>query len=270
MRARVACAAVATALLLGGCASADPVRDLGATPTGVDAAAATQTLATMLTEIDAHFLDATQTTPSIISNGATVDVAVAELTEALDLDDAARDFAAATAGEVSRSATEEETTSVSAEPGEPTVVGSVDGQPVATVTILQSATRPSGPTTETSTTFALTLDGDELADVGAWAPGLDSGVSLSSPTGAVQRYLDLARAGETDAVRYLSGDVNTATEIGVLATTSAGVSGSLVELPQFQMGSAHVVYAVDGDGRLVGRFEVLLGSSTNVVYSPTS
>lgn len=269
MRARIACAVVATALLLTGCASADPVAELGPAPSdGVDATPATEVLVTLLTDIDAHFLRSTQTTSSIISEGATVDVAVAELTEALDLGDGARDFAAATAAEVSR--TTEAADAVVVEAGEPSVVGSDDGLAVATVTVVQSITHGSGPTTETSTMLAMTLDGDRLTDVDAWNPGLDSGVSLSSPTGAAQRYLDLVRAGETEAVRFFSGDVNTAAEIGVLATAADGVTVTMVELPQFQMGSAHVVYAVDADGRLVGRFEVLLGSSTQVVYAPTS
>lgn len=269
MRARFACAVVATALALTGCASADPVVRMETSPSdGGDPAAATEVLTTVLTEIDAHFLAASQTPASIISAGATVDVAVAELTEALDLSDGVRDFAAATATEVSRDAQEAVTAVV--EPGEPAVVGAVDGDPVATVTLLQSVERDAGPTTETSTTYAMTLDGDRLADVGAWIPGLDSGTSLSSPLGAARRYLDLVAAGETEAVRYFSGGVNSESEIGVLATASDGVALTLLELPQFQMGNGHVVYAVDGDGSVVGRFEVLLGSSTQVVYSPTS
>lgn len=263
-------AAVATLLLVTGCASADPAIDLDPRPTGgPDGAAQVDTLTTALTEIYAHALDAAQTPTTIISDGATIDISVAELAQALPLGEGARSFLAATAFELTRSADGDAVTEVVMEPGAPEVVGSHDGDAVVTVTMRQRMLRTGGPTTEESVTYALVLDGDRLADVQAWLPGLDSGVGLASPTGAVMRFLQLVDAGDLDAARYFSGGVNTDTELHLLASLLGGRVG-LSELPQFQMGSARLVYALDGDARVVGRFEVLLGAETSVVYSPTS
>jgi len=103
----------------------------------------------------------------------------------------------------------------------------------------------------------------------AWRPGVDSGVGLRSPTGAVARLLDLVRADDVEAARFFSGGVSTDAELRVLAGLLDDVE-RLVELPQARMGSATVVYALDDRARVLGRFEVLLGAETSVVYAPTS
>lgn len=270
MSTRLARATAAAALLLlAGCASADPVGSLDDAPSDApDPSGQVTILQTLLTEVYAHGLDATDTDTTIISDGATVDVAVAELTQALDLGDGARDFAAATAFEVSTT-DDGEIAEVEIVPAEPQVVGSQDGMAVATVAVVLRTSRSAGATTEASATFALVLDGDRLADVAAWAPGIDTGVGLSSPAGAAQRFLDLVQDGDLEAARYFSDGVNTDTQLQVLADATDGDT-TLTEVPQAQLGSAHVVYAIDPDGRVLGRFEVLLGAQTRVVYSPTS
>lgn len=269
MRARLARTGAATALLLlAGCASADPVSSLGPAPADADPSTAVATLTTLLTEVYAHGLDATDTPTTIVSEGATVDVAVTELTQSLDLGEGARDFAAATAFEVGL-ADDGGVTEVQVVTTEPQVVGSHDGLAVATVGVVLSTSRSSGPTTETSVTYALVLDGDRLADVGTWAPGIDSGVGLASATGAAQRFLDLVRGGDLEAARFFSDGVNTDTQLQVLAQATDG-STTLTEVPQAQLGSAHVVYALDVNGRVLGRFDVLLSSPTKVIYAPTS
>jgi hypothetical protein len=262
-------AALAAVLLLSGCASAAPVTTLDDAPTrSIDPTAQVDVLTTLLTEIYAHGLDAEGTPTTIVSAGATVAVAVNELTSALDLGEGARDFAAATAFELSRSddgpVEEVEILTSGAE-----VVGGRDGQPVATVRVVLSTTRTSGPTTEAEVTYALLLDGDRLADVERWVPGLDSGVGLSSPIGAAQRFLDLVQQGDLEAARFFSDGVNTDAELQVLATATDRDT-RLTEVAHAQLGSAHVVYALDPDGGVLARFEVLLGSDTRVVYSPTA
>lgn len=270
MRARLARSAAAVLVLaLAGCASADPVVEVDPAPAdAVDAGPAAEALTVLLTEVTAHVEGATDTPTTIVSAGATVDVAVAELTDALDLGDGARDFAAATAFELAL-VDDGPVTTVEIEASDPVVVGSHDGMSVATVVVVQRTARSSGPVTETTVTYAIGVDGDRLADVMAWNPGLDSGVGLASPTGAAQRFIDLVRAGDLESARYFSGGVNTDVELQVLAAAARGPL-ALTELPQARMGSARVVYATDPDGRVVARFEVLLGSETKVVYSPTS
>lgn len=269
MRARLARAGAAAALLLlAGCASADPVGSLGPAQSDADPTTQVATLTTLLTELYANGLDATGTPTTIVSDDATVSVAVTELTQALSLGDGARDFAASTAFELTL-ADDDAVAEVEVVTSQPQVVGSHDGLPVATVNVLLSTSRTSGPTTETSVTYALVLDGDRLADVRAWTPGLDSGVGLASPTGAAQRFLDLVHDGDLEAARFFSDGANSDTQLQVLASaTDAGAR--LVEVPQAQMGSAHVVYAVDGDGHVLGRFDVLLSSPATVIYQPTS
>ncbi|WP_420112620.1 hypothetical protein [Pseudactinotalea sp.] len=269
MRARVARAGIAGALLLlAGCASADPVSSLGPAPADADPTSPVATLTTLLTEVYAHGLDASATPTTIVSDGATVDVAVTELTQALDLGEGARDFAAATAFEVGL-ADDGAVTEVQVVTADPQVVGSRDGMAVATVGVVLSTSRSSGPTTEMSVTYAVVLDGDRLADVEPWAPGIDSGVGLGSPTGAVQRFLDLVHGGDLEAARFFSDGTNTDTQLRVLAQATDGRT-TLTEVPQAQLGSAHVVYALDPDGRVLGRFEVLLSSPATVIYQPTA
>lgn len=262
-------------LAVGGCASADPVTGLD--PAAADAAdptAAVADLTTVLTELSRHFLDvepadASDAATAIVSDGATVDVAVAELDESLDLGDGARDFAAATAFELSSTA-DAPVAEVEIVPDPATVVGSADGGTVATVEVMERRTPATGPITETSTTYAVVLDGDRLADVRSWKPGLDSGVGLDSPTGAVDRFLALVRDGDLDAVAYFSGGVNTGTQVGVLGGLLETARTRLVELPQQRVGGLWVVYLVDESSRVLGRFEVTLAETTTVVYSPTS
>lgn len=264
---------VAALAALTGCASAEPLADLGPVPGDApDPAPHVETLVTALTEVYAHGLDAPGTPTTIVSDGATTDVAVAELAEALPLGPAAQGFLAATSAELTRSAAAggaEGVEEVVVEPGAPELVGEHDGDPVATVAVTVSVLREAGPTTEERADYALVLDGDTLAAVLAWRPGVDSGVGLRSPTGAVARLLDLVRADDVEAARFFSGGVSTDAELRVLAGLLDDVE-RLVELPQARMGSATVVYALDDRARVLGRFEVLLGAETSVVYAPTS
>lgn len=267
-RGLVRAAVAAALLLLAGCASADPVVPLGAAPVeAVDTTGPVETLTTLLTEVYAHQLGAAEET-AIVSDGATVAVAVTELAAALDLGDGARDFAAATAfeigtGDVAPVQQVEVTTAG------PAVVGSHEGMTIATVGAVLSITPVSGAVTQTRVTYALTIDGERLVDVGAWGPGLDSGVGLASPLGAAQRFLDLVHSGETEAATYFSDGVNTEAQLQVLLAATGG-EVRLAEVPQAQMGAAHVVYALDPSGQVLARFDVLLGSPVRVVYTPTA
>ncbi len=272
MRTRLissAAAAVAVVATLGGCASVDPVVELDPAP--ADAAVPAEVgdaFTTALTEITAHGLDAEEPTTDIVSDGATVDVAVTEIAAALPIEGQALAFVAATAFELSRS--DADVTEVELVTSAPVVVGEHDGGLVATIDVTELLTPASGPVTESRVTYALTSDGTELTGVGAWEPGLDSGVGLDSPTGAAQRFVDLALDGDVAALERFSAGASTPTEVAVLAAATDGVDIVWVELPQAGSGATRVVYAVDDRARVLGRFEVDDADRVTVVYTPTS
>jgi hypothetical protein len=272
MRTRLissAAVAVAVAAMLGGCASADPVVDLDPAPADAAVPAeVTGAFTTALTEVSAHFLDAEEPTTDIVSDGATVDVAVTEIAAALPIEGQALAFVAATAFELSR--TDADVVEVELVASAPVVAGEHDGGLVATIDVTELLTPATGPITESRVTYALTSDGTELTGVGAWEPGLDSGVGLDSPTGAAQRFVDLALDGDVTALERFSAGANTATEVAVLAAALDGVDVVWVELPQERSGTTHVVYAVDDGARVLARFEVDDADRVTVVYSPTA
>lgn len=98
---------------------------------------------------------------------------------------------------------------------------------------------------------------------------LDTGVGLASPTGAVQRYLDLVAGGDWAAIGRFSAGTNTNhTELKVLASViDAARELHLVAMP-IRDGEIWTVYAVTGVNHVVAQFDVDL-EATTVVYSPT-
>src|SRR5699024_2376858 len=86
-----------------------------------------------------------------------------------------------------------------------------DGAAVELITIRHEIHRETGPITEAESQFAVAWDGRVSAiraAVGTAVLSLDRGVDLTTPRGAVHRFLDLAQAHDYEAIRRLSRDAN--------------------------------------------------------------
>lgn len=273
-------AIVVAVALLAGCASAAPVTQVDQNAAEyVDLDAEVDRFLVLMQELSDHFQVAQpgEGADSIISAGATVDVAVAELGQGLDLGEQARGFAAATAFELTERAQASRVESVEFLPAQAAVVGSVDGHTLVSLQLQQLTVERRSPLLEEVVTYSLALSDGRLAGIYGYAeqsgvPVIDSGVGLDSPTGAAARFADLALEGDWAAIAYLSGDANTdVTTLQVLRSALIATQAySFVALPQFQLGNAHVVYVLDEDERVVGRFDVVLDEQTTVVYAPTA
>lgn len=236
-----------------------------------------QTFEVLLRELHEHFLVAGPGSAQYISHDATPAQAAAELKAEVGLGEQATQFALATATELSRTAAASTTAArireVDLQIRDVEVLGDVDGRLVVATTVWHQRTARQGPISEQTVTYAVGWRGQELdsvADVlstGA-VRGLDSGSGLSSPLGAVRRYVELVEAQDFDAVAELSGGSNTdETSLDVLASViDSSHSTHAVALPQETEGSVHVVYLINAAGMAVGRFEVTLARDTEVVY----
>ena len=271
-------------LVLTGCSPSSPIVELDATtaPPG-EMDPQVDNFVTLMAELYAHFLvrDLDVEDPTIISQDASVAVAVQELDDALSLDSQARDFAAATAFELSRLAgatsTAGDATGVTFDLRDAGVVGRYGARTIAAVTLRQRTTYESGPIIEESITYAVGWHDGSLSLVEPYLQdgahrGLDSGVGLGSAIGAAERFLQLTGDGDWAAIRTLSNGANAyETDLAVFQSVlEASGPATLVQLPQFASGSTRLVYVLNSAGLVIGRFEVSLAGDTTVVYFPTA
>lgn len=212
-----------------------------------------------------------------ISADATPALAAAELDQAIGLGSQAIRFALATASELTRDPAAGSIAEVTFDLRDVEVLGELDGRVIAATTIWQRVRPEQGSITEQEVTYAVGWEGEELVSVEelrtiGGEQGLDSGVGLSSPTGAVYRFVDLVQQRDFDAVRELSRGQNTnETTLEVLASVvDSSEEVFAVSLPQHSAGTLHVVYLVNAVDLVVGRFEVRLSDPTQVVFIPTS
>lgn len=157
------------------------------------------------------------------------------------------------------------------------VLGGHDGQVIVETTVWQQLTSRRGPTLEETVTYAVGWRGQELASVRAILQdgnlrGLDTGAGLSSPLGAVRRFVELVEDADLEAIEELSGGANDdEIALDVLASVVESSEGTYaVALPQFSEGSNHLVYLINASDMVIGRFTVDLADPTQVVYHPTA
>lgn len=242
--------------------------------------AQTHAFETLLGELYGHFLVSRDAATEYISLGATPAQGAAELREAIDLGDQAHRFALGTAAELSRQAAAstlgEQVSEVELEVRDVDILGEHDGQVIVATTVWQQLTSRRGPTVEETVTYAVGWRGEELASVGAVISdgnlqGLDAGTGLSSPLGAVQRFVELVEDGNLEAITALSGGIND-DEIALDVLSSVVQSSEsvyAVTLPQHTEGSTYVVYLMNVSEMVIGRFQVDLADPTQVIYFPT-
>lgn len=272
---------LALSIVLAACAPAPPVAVPG--PTEVPDAqvrSQAQTFQVLLTELYEHFLVAGPGAAQYISAEATPVQAAAELRAAVGLGDQASRFALATGTELARTAAAStpaaRTREIQMEIRDVQVLGELDGTVVVATTVWQQHTAGQGPITEQTVTYAVGWRGEELASVSevvstGGVQGLDAGTGLSSPLGAVRRFVELVEEHDLEAIAHLSGGANT-DEIALEVLASVIDSSEhtyVVALPQSAEGAVHVVYLVNTAGMVVGRFEVTIGQATEVVYFAT-
>lgn len=273
-------ALVAVLALLAGCTgpAVAPLAPLSSDAPGSGGTAG-ETLVTVLSDLSARFTTRGEQPTQVVSADSTVQVAAEELTAALDLGDQAHAFVLAAGFELQREAAQASplgrVESVNTE-----VIDDVpytsDGTEVELVTVRQEIHRETGPITEVEAQFAVSWDGrvsSIQAVIGTAVLSLDRGVDLTTPRGAVHRFLDLVRDRDYEAIRRLSRDANaTATLLDVLASLLGAARGiEVVTLPQARNDGMHTVYAVNDGGSVIARFDVTVGELIpTVVYFPTA
>ncbi|UFU02339.1 hypothetical protein LQF12_12630 [Ruania suaedae] len=277
---RRACTAVvltASLAAMAACAP-DPVHPVDA-PGGATTStgAVTEDVVDLLTEVARAFgTDAAAT--QIVSGGAAPAIAATELAEALDLGEQPTAVAAALAHAWSA---QEEARQVQVEVRSAEIVGAYQGDPVARVRVDTEVNRPDSPTRVTSADYLAVWDGGTLTMLAPWQEEdgravVDSGAGLSSPTGAVRRFLQLLEEERWAALADLSGGSSTdRTELEVLRSVVA--DADRVDLVQVVLPpspeaaeepDAQVVYAVTSTRQVVGRFVVRV-EEREVVYERT-
>ncbi|HLS26341.1 MAG TPA: hypothetical protein VK063_10755 [Beutenbergiaceae bacterium] len=269
-------------LLLAACAPAAPVAVPEPTqaPDAQVQARAT-TFETMLREMYDHFLTSGTGSTQYISAGATPAQAAAELQQSIGLGEQAHRFALATSTELARKAaattSHDRITDVEIQVSGAEVLGEENGQVIVATTIDHRVASRRGPIIEQTVTYAVGWRGEELFSVGELLSvgslrGLDAGVGLSSPLGAVRRYVELVQDDQFDAVVTLSGGANDdPIAFDVLASVvNSSEATHAVTLPQQTEGSLHVVYLLNSAEMVIGRFEVTMSDPTQVVYFPTA
>lgn len=239
------------------------------------------TFETMLREMYDHFLTTGTSDTQYISARATPAQAAAELREAIGLGDQAHRFVLATSTELARKAaattSHGRVTEVDIKVQQTDVLGARDGELIVATTVMHRATSRRGPITEQAVTYAVGWRGEELTSVGEVVSsgsmrGTDTGSGLSSPLGAVRRFVELVEQGRFEAIEALSGGANDdPIALDVLASVvHSSEATHVVALPQLAEGSLHVVYLLNSADMVIGRFEVTLAGDTQVVYFPTA
>ncbi|UFU07436.1 hypothetical protein [Ruania halotolerans] len=276
-------AAAALVLMLAvstGCAPA-PSEGLDAAPEPPPATdAMIEDVTVLLTDVARAF--GTDGAPTeVIADGAGIAIATTELTESLELagQPAAVTAALAHAWTLLPAARQIDVEVVAAR-----VVGTHRGNPVATLDVETTVSRAGAATQVSAADYLAAWDGGQLTLLtplreSDGEPVLDTGVGLTSSTGAVQRYLDLVHAGRWAAVTELADGINVErTALEVLATVVADAED--VELVQVvppegpdgegspAVEGGDVVYAVSGTHQVLGRFGVSVDERL-VVYERT-
>ncbi len=239
--------------------------------------AQSENVVVLLSDLHENFLRGPDSDARYVSTEATPALATAELNQAIGLGAQAQRFTLATATELTRMDGAGEYTDVEFEIRDLTVLGAEGDRVIVQTTVWQQFTPVQGPIFEQSVTYAVGWDGETLVSIedvvrSGNERGLDGGTGLSSPLGAVDRFVDLVTERDFGAISQFSagGNVNETT-LEVLASvvdSSEAVYG--VTLPQETEGSKYVVYLVNASDMVVGRFEVTLSQPTVVVFFPTN
>ena len=165
------------------------------------------------------------------------------------------------------------------------VVGATaDGAPVARVVIETTYRYTEGPSTVTSTGYAVSwvpgsdvdahgnavqgahFDGQRLSSVLPLygqpdAPALDSGLGKQSPSNAVHSYVRAITHGSSANVSDLEGTIRSSDDFRAVLKERlvAGPLYTVVEVPVARTGSAHVLYVIQEDVPGALRLDVILG-----------
>ncbi|HLR27912.1 MAG TPA: hypothetical protein VK086_04405 [Ruania sp.] len=264
-------AGVVALLLLAGCAAPayrDPGELTGPAPS---TSGATAQLAQLLGELGSAFGTENADAAQIVGRDATVQVAVSKLRDALGFSDQVGATAAAWAQHW-RSQARMRQVEITVEDAQ--LVGTWHGDPLAHVTVRVTTSELPGQEETDSFGYAMAWSDGALQWIGPLTRTggelmVDTGVGLSSPTGAVQRYLDLVEHGDWKALERFSAGANTdRTDLEVLGSVIAAAEDLyLVPMPDRDDGE-WTVYAVTGVSHVIGQFTVDL-DATRVVYKPT-
>lgn len=272
-------AATAVVALLAACAGPATSPLAPRDGTGEEGKRPEHVLVTILTELQSHFTTRGEVPTQVISPDATVQVAAEELATELNLGEQAHDFAIAAGFEMQREAAQASPLG-RAEGVEVEVIEDrafvSDESDVHLITVRQEVHRESGPISEMETQFAVTWDERVTtieAVTGTAVLALDNGVDLTTPRGAVRRFLELVEARDYEAVRRLSGEANANATVLDVFRSLLGAAGDyeILTLPQAQDGGENTVYVVNEAGTPIARFDVTVGSFIpTVVYFPTA
>lgn len=264
--------AVLLALGLAGCSpqayrEPEPAPDPAPSVSGASAE-----LTELLSEIATAFGTAEPTGNQLIDPGSSVQVAVADLRAQLQLSDQVAAVAAAWAQDW---ADRDPVAAVDVQVTDAHVVGSWHGDPLAEVSLVMTTTGSPGPTTESEYEYLLSWSGGTLAYLAPLAREdaavvVDAGIGLGSPTGAVNRFLDLVRQSRWDALARFSDGVNSdQTELEVLQSViEASPDRYLVEMPMPADDGTRRVYVVTAIDQVVAQFSVDVPERT-VVFQRT-
>ncbi|WP_147918182.1 hypothetical protein [Ruania zhangjianzhongii] len=229
-------------------------------------------LTEMLGEIATAFGTRETDGNELIEPDSTVQVAVADLRAQLQLSDQVAAVAAAWAQDW---ADRDPVAEVDVQVSNARVVGSWHGNPLAQVSLAITTTGSPGPTTESEYEYLLSWTGGTLEYLAPLARDdgavlVDAGVGLGSPTGAVDRFLDLVGQSRWEALARFSGGANSdRTELEVLQSVIEASPGlSLVEMPMPTDDGTRRVYAVTGIDQVVAQFSVDVPDRT-VVFQRT-
>lgn len=226
----------------------------------------------LLTEIATAFGTRDSDGNELIDPDSTVQVAVADLRAQLQLSDQVAAVAAAWAQDW---ADRDPVAEVEVQVADARVVGSWQGNPLAEMTLAVTTTGSSGPTTESEYEYLVSWAGGTLEYLAPLmredgAVVVDSGIGLASPTGAVDRFLDLVDRSRWDALGRFSGGANSdRTELEVLqSVVEASPELHLVQMPMPTDDGMRRVYAVTGIDQVVAQFSVDVSERT-VVFQRT-
>lgn len=269
-RAVALAAAAALAVTLAGCAPA-PYREPGPLPEPVPSVTGPSAeLGELLSAVANAFGTRDAPRDELVASGTTIQVAVAELREKLQLSDQVAAVAAAWAQQWAGQAP---VTEVEVEVSGGQVVGTWGEDPLARVTVTTAVTG-GGASTQEQYDYLMAWHGGSLERlvplvVDGGAPVVDTGVGLSSPTGAVHRYLDLVRQSRWDGLASFSAGANTdQTELAVLrSVVEAAGDVTLVEMPMADSEGTRTVFVVTAIDQVIAQFSVDVQNRTVVYHS---
>ena len=262
---------VAILLLLVGCAAPAYRAPDDLTGPAPSTSGPTAQLGQLLGELGSAFGTENADAAQIVGKNASIQVAVSKLRDALGFSDQVAATAAAWAQHWSSQAPKRQV-QIAVENAQ--VVGTWHGDPLAHVTVRVTTSDLPGQEQTDSFGYAMVWGDGALQWIGPLTRVdgelmVDTGVGLNSPTGSVQRYLDLVEHGDWQALARFSAGANTnRTELEVLGSVIAAAENLyLVPMPHREDG-VWTVYAVTGVSHVIGQFTVDLDATT-VVYRPT-